>query len=110
MLKFYQTLQNTLHQQETKVFVGDFIEFSSAKDLFAHVVVGRTNVLDNQYGYSWTIYVTRPSGNRENLVFSSNQKINFLEKGYYLIDINLTTSDQDTYPIISKSYNFYAEN
>ncbi len=93
----------------SSVYVDDKIKFSSAKDFFEYAIIGKQNVLNNLSGYVWNIMLTSPSGTAQTLTFDKKIEIEFSSAGYYLLDIMLTTIDQDYYPLISEAVSIYAE-
>ena len=93
----------------SSIFVGDDIEIVSEKDFFVYVIVGKQNVLDNKTGFSWNIKLNEPSGRVKNLVLDRKLTIEFENKGYYSLDVNLLTSNQDVYPLISENYVLYVD-
>jgi len=93
----------------SSVYVDDKIQFSSAKDFFEYAIIGKQNVLSNLSGYVWNITLSPPSGTAQILTFDRKIEIEFSSAGYYLLDIMLTTIDQDYYPLISEAVSIYAE-
>lgn len=104
----YAEKQSFLDAKES-LYVDDKIEINSIKDLFSYVVIGKQNILENQSGYVWNILLTKPSGATQTISLDRKIDIIFEESGYYLIDVNLTTSDQDFYSLVSENYNIYVE-
>ena len=102
--------KNSFLETTKNLYVGDKIEIKKASDFFSYVVVGKQNILDNSSGYVWNITLSEPSGGAKNLTLDRKLEILFEEVGYYVLDISLTTSDQDYYSLISENFNIYIEN
>ena len=96
-------------EKQTSIYLGDKIILEEAADFFSYAIVGNQNILDDSSGYVWNVVLSKPSGAKQTLSLDRKREIVFDEQGYYLIDIRLTTSKQDSLALIGRIYNVYSE-
>jgi len=95
----------------SNIYMGDKIVINNVKELFSYVVVGNQNVLDDSAGFVWNAMLNYPNDSKPAKLLSFDRAIEiiFETEGYYSLDVELMTSDQDVYAIISEDYLFAVE-
>lgn len=101
--------KQTFLEQTENIYVGDNVIIKTAKEIFSYAIVGRQNVLVDSSGFVWNAFFTNPTGAVQTFTLDRQIEIGVEQEGYYLFEINLTTSTQDSYALISEGFNLFVE-